>query len=417
MRRFASTCILSFTAVAAAQAADLPSRKAPVLSPAPVATWEGFYAGSLFGFGQARFTSSQSVSGTQTGTGGSMGPVAGYNFQNGAWIYGLEGDLAFNTMHKNVPAITGLVAHEARLLDSAHLRARAGYDLGNLLPYLAAGVTVAQGSVRVGEKGAVKTQTGFNAGAGVDWRVQLPIVGWSVLRAEYVYDRFAKSNYTYDPAQAAIGLRPDAHLIRFGFISRPNDLNWRAPNFDADWSGGYAGVIGGYANANLQTKTASASEKLNADGGLAGVYGGRNFVFGRTVLGFESSTMIASLKGDGKVPGTTDALSARGYYETTVRGRAGYAFGRFLPFFAAGMSTSRSEQTDRVTLAKRTHVTNNAWNIGAGLDYMLTERISTRVEYLHAKSWKDANLDLNGTAMRQSRSSDMVRAGFAWHFH
>ncbi|MEN9708451.1 MAG: hypothetical protein RIQ68_859, partial [Pseudomonadota bacterium] len=105
------------------------------------------------------------------------------------------------------------------------------------------------------------------------------------------------------------------------------------------------------------------------------------------------------------------------YYETSLRGRAGYAFGRFLPFFAAGISNGRSEQMDRTSLSKRVNVSTNAWNVGAGLDYMLTERLSTRVEYLRSTSWKDVDLDLNSTAMRQSRSTNMVRAGLAWHFH
>ena len=416
MRLLVSTCLVSLTAFGAAQAADLPSRKAPILSPAPVASWEGFYAGTLFSVGQARFTASQTVSHTQSASGTNMAALAGYNFKSGAWIYGLEGDLGFNKLSKSSAGVSGsLVAHQAELLDSAHVRARAAYDFGNLLPFVAAGVSYAQGGVRVGEQGAIKAHTGFNAGAGLDWRVELPIIGRSVLRAEYVYDRFGKENYTYDAAQAAIGMRPEAHMFRFGFINVPKDDAWRAPAFDADWSGSYGGFLTGWSQAHVETKTASASKILNADHALGGIYAGRNFAFGRFIIGLDSAAMLTNMKGTGVTPGTSDALSYRNYYETSLRGRAGYSFGRVLPFFAAGLSNGRSEQT-QATLAKRVNVSTKAWNIGAGFDYMLTERLSTRLEYIRSTSWKDVSLDFNG-GMHQSRSTDMVRAGLAWHFH
>ncbi len=413
--------ILSLTCAAlvlggVAHAADLPSRQAAPLSPLPAANWDGFYAGTFVSAGQARFQSSQTGSSTDKASGSNVGMLAGFNFQTGSWVYGVEGDLALNAMRTSTVGTGGLVAHETELLDSAHLRARAGYDLGAFLPYVAAGATYAQGSVRVGEKGAVKTHYGFNLGTGLDWRVQLPIVGWSVLRAEYVYDRLNQSTYAYDTG-SSLRMRPDAHVIRAAFIYAPDDRNWRAPSFDADWAGGYAGFIAGYGHASVQTKTATASESLTADGALGGLYAGRNFVFGRTVLGFESATMLSGLEGSGKTPGTTNTFSYRNHFETTLRGRAGYAMGRFLPFVALGVSNGRSEQTDLPTLAKRARVSTTAWNLGAGLDYMLTERLSSRIEYAHTRSFKDADLDLNAAALRQSRSTDLVRAGLAWHFH
>jgi hypothetical protein len=48
---------------------------------------------------------------------------------------------------------------------------------------------------------------------------------------------------------------------------------------------------------------------------------------------------------------------------------------------------------------------------------MLTERVSARVEYQRKTSFKDADINFNGVTMSQSRSADLLRAGFAWHFH
>jgi outer membrane immunogenic protein len=417
MRLLVSTCFAALAVSGLAQAADLPSRSSPALAPVPAATWEGFYAGTFLSVGQARYEASQTGSRSVSATGSNMGMLAGYNFRNGSWIYGVEGDLGFNKMSKANAGTTGLVAHNAELLDGGHLRARAGYDMGVFLPYAAAGLTYTQGGVRVGDKGAMKTHYGFNVGAGLDWRVQLPVFGWSVLRAEYVYDCLNNGTYNYDPA-ASLKLRPDAHLFRMAFIYAPDNLGWRAPAIDnVDWSGSYAGFLGGYGSAHAQTKTATARTKLTADSALGGIYAGRNFVFGRWVIGFDGAAMLTDMKGTGTVPGTTDTLAYRNYYETSFRGRAGYAMGRFLPYFAAGFSNGRSEQSDRATSSKRVNVSTNAWNFGAGVDYMLTDRLSTRIEYVHSKSWKDVDVDLNGTSMRQSRSTDMVRAGLAWHFH
>lgn len=417
MRLFGSISLAAVLLSGLAHAADLPSRRAPILTPVPVAHWDGFYAGTFLTLGQARFDSYQTAGRSVSDFGSNMGALAGYNFQRGPWVMGLEGDLAFNKMSKRNTGVSGtLAAHDAELLDAVHLRARAGYDMGDFLPYAAAGFSYAQGGVRVGDQGAVKTHLGFNAGAGLDWRVELPILGRSVLRAEYVYDRFSKETYSYDPA-ASLTMRPDAHLFRFGFINVPKDDSWRAPAFDADWSGSYGGVLTGFTNAHVKTKTASASKTLNADSALGGIYAGRNFAFGRWIVGLDSAAMLTGMKGTGVVPGTTDTMSYRSYYETSLRGRVGYSFGRYLPFFAAGISNGRSEQTDRTTLSKRVSVSTNAWNVGAGVDYMLTERLSTRIEYLRSTSWKDVDLDLNSTSMRQSRSTNMVRAGLAWHFH
>ena len=84
---------------------------------------------------------------------------------------------------------------------------------------------------------------------------------------------------------------------------------------------------------------------------------------------------------------------------------------------AAGAAVGRSEQSDAATLSHRDKITTSAWTIGAGVDYMLMEQVSARIEYLHQPSWKNTDVDLNGVPMSQSRSADSVRAGLAWHFH
>jgi outer membrane immunogenic protein len=96
----ASVALLSLSA--AASAADLPSRRAPapVVAAVPVFTWTGFYAGVNAGFG---FNNSNSVvlaDGTvidvidgDDDVNFVGGAQIGFNYQMGAFVVGLEGDL------------------------------------------------------------------------------------------------------------------------------------------------------------------------------------------------------------------------------------------------------------------------------------------------------------------------------------
>lgn len=406
-----------------AMAADLPTRTQPMLAAVPMAGWTGFYAGSFVAGSSTRFEStSQGASLGVSRTGRSTGALAGYAMQSGSYVFGVEGDLSQNYVKAENVGVGALDAHAAQSLHTAHLRGRLGYDMGAFLPFAAGGLTYAETAVSVpasGEtQGANRTSVGWNIGAGVDWKVPLPIIGAAILRAEYLYESLPSRTYNYDSTAAAIGMKSNAHQIRVALISTPKLRDWRAPQADAaDWSGAYAGVLAGYGKDRVRTSTASASSSLEADGGLGGLYAGRNFAFGNLIAGFESATMLASAKGDGTVPGTGDAQSYREYFATDIRGRAGYAFGRFLPFVAAGGAFGRSEQSDAATLAHRAKISSRAWSIGAGVDYMLMDRVSARVEYLRKTSFKDADINFNGVPMSQSRSADVVRAGLAWHFH
>jgi outer membrane immunogenic protein len=88
----ASLVVLSSTAVLAA---DLPAHyaKAPVMA-APVFNWTGCYVG-VHGGGGAMHDSSLDSSGytlNQNGNGGLAGGQAGCNYQDGNWVFGVEGE-------------------------------------------------------------------------------------------------------------------------------------------------------------------------------------------------------------------------------------------------------------------------------------------------------------------------------------
>jgi opacity protein-like surface antigen len=150
---------------------------------------------------------------------------------------------------------------------------------------------------------------------------------------------------------------------------------------------------------------------------IGGIYTGHNWMFGNTMLGYEGATMLANVTGHGPQPGAA-STNYTDFVEGDFRGRAGYAFGRFMPFVAAGVAYGTSEQTDNMTGADKGSVPTVAGTIGVGLDYMASDRIALRAEYLYSHSLmnEDTHLD-NDTCCSQSRDSNSVRLGVAYFFH
>ncbi|HKF71129.1 MAG TPA: outer membrane beta-barrel protein [Stellaceae bacterium] len=121
--------IAAVFSVGAAHAADM----APVYKaapPAPIFSWTGFYIGANVGFGSA--TASADVGAfhaSQDLTGILGGGQIGYNWQAGAWVFGIEGDFQGTDEHKKV---SGAVGNLAVSVDNsvpwfATIRGRIGY--------------------------------------------------------------------------------------------------------------------------------------------------------------------------------------------------------------------------------------------------------------------------------------------------
>ncbi|MFA5581148.1 MAG: porin [Paracoccaceae bacterium] len=133
-----------------------PVVEAPIITPvAPIAVsdWTGFYAGLQYGTGTAEpATLGDPLDDTDFDA---YGVHAGYLHDMGTFVLGAELD------YNNVD-LDGLDFDS----DMIRLRARGGYDIGRVMPYLTAGV--ARLSV---DTGAVSyTETGMTYGIGVDFK-------------------------------------------------------------------------------------------------------------------------------------------------------------------------------------------------------------------------------------------------------
>ena len=98
-QRFLAGCLVvaAFAAPVGAQAADLslaPLYKAPPAQYSPAYNWSGFYLG-LNGGGGWGDLHWQGIGHTNL-SGGQVGGTAGYNWQFGQAVLGLEGDLDWN---------------------------------------------------------------------------------------------------------------------------------------------------------------------------------------------------------------------------------------------------------------------------------------------------------------------------------
>jgi outer membrane immunogenic protein len=186
--------------MAPALAADLPARtytKAPV-AVAPINSWTGFYIGGMGGY------ASEKDDGIK---GGFAGGTVGYNWQQGAVVFGLEADAAWADINQSaagvvfVPGI-GFVAASAttKVQDWGTVRGRIGYAFDQVLIYGTGGYAWADAKLSVTALGATASEShvlnGWTAGAGVE---VLVAPKWSV-KAEYLYRSFTGQNFFNAPS-------------------------------------------------------------------------------------------------------------------------------------------------------------------------------------------------------------------------
>ena len=129
---FCSVAVIALSVPAFA--ADLPSRAAPVLAPAPVFTFAGGYIGFSAGYINKKTTAVEDLAfegtpdASATGSGGVAGVTIGYNFQNGAFVYGIEAD--FSVANTAVEKTVGNDNYLRTQLNSfGTLRARVGFAI------------------------------------------------------------------------------------------------------------------------------------------------------------------------------------------------------------------------------------------------------------------------------------------------
>lgn len=225
-----------------AQAGDMAKRAVvpPQAAVAAAPSFAGFYFGPTLGW---NFASAQ---GDYTGIiippapapmvyypfdlkpdGGSVGGQVGYNWQFGAWVFGLEGDWSwvFSASDRGFdPGGSGRY-DDVTLLWTGHARGRIGYLYNQFLIFFSGGAAFAGTEARhfapsnVGGSLWFDTRvlTGYSLGGGIETFL---LSNW-IFRVEYLHDRFGNEHYDWVAGTRYSNSDLTIDTVRISFVYRP----------------------------------------------------------------------------------------------------------------------------------------------------------------------------------------------------
>lgn len=181
-----------------------------------------------------------------------------------------------------------------------------------------------------------------------------------------------------------------------------------------NWSGFYLGANGGGGWGDSRWQ---GMGRANLSGGMAGGTAGYNWQFGQSVLGLEGDVDWSGLQGSvasAACPGGTCSTSST--WLSTVRGRAGYAFDRFLPYVTGGLAVGDIRAATPGLPGGSS--TNAGWTVGGGIEFALPGNWSAKAEYLHVDLGSfNCGTACGGTPNENvSMRDDVFRAGVNYHF-
>jgi outer membrane immunogenic protein len=255
-KTFAAVGLLALTGLATpAAAADLGARpitKAPVAAPIALYDWSGFYIGGHIGgtsadkdwsidpatvfapLGIALPGGAINV-GSHRAEGFLAGGQAGFNWQTGAWVFGIEGQASWtNADGDDINCFGGVgLTCRTEMNWMATIAGRVGYAFNNLLLYGKGGVAFVDedhsifitGAPGLGAFTAGVTRTGWMAGAGLEWGFT---PNWSA-KIEYNFMDFGTDSVSFAFAGVPIinlDIDQQVHVVKAGINYR---FNWGTP--------------------------------------------------------------------------------------------------------------------------------------------------------------------------------------------
>lgn len=408
----------------------------------PSYSWAGAYIGvqAGHGWGRADYGTTQNSPTFPAVpidmSGGSVGSYAGYNIQFGRLVAGVEADFEQAWLRSQSvlnPADGNIVKSEVDW--SASVRGRVGYAFGNLLPYIAGGVTFAGVNfpfVLPGADASIydnkQIRIGWTAGAGLEYAV----FGNLILRGEYRYTDLGE-HFEVAPFKASIHVSNAAaafHEVRAGLALKFGDAP--PPSVDQAlsfagaspvvWSGLYAGAVASFEQGHsnyVGLAGVTSHVPLNPSGTIPWVYAGYNFQFGRVVLGVEGDIQLSKMSGGGALVDLQGVIhpdfqvTSKLDNAWSARGRLGFAFGSFLPYVTAGVAGADYSHT--ILFSGQQHAFNDRftnWTAGGGLEYALNDHVIFRTEYRYTPYGQVTNR--HSVSNTVDLSVDEVRAGVAF---
>lgn len=174
------------------------------------------------------------------------------------------------------------------------------------------------------------------------------------------------------------------------------------------WTGFYGGVNAGYGFGEY---TGLSSPNFKKPSGFVG--GGQigyNYQINQMVLGVETDLQGTDIHAKNSAAGVAGSKSRLPYFGT-VRARAGVAIDRFLPYLTAGFAYGGSETT--IPGTGKGSATHYGWVVGGGVEYALTNNITTKIEGLYMDL---SDKKIIGGAGKIGSETGIVRAGLNYKF-
>jgi opacity protein-like surface antigen len=180
------------------------------------------------------------------------------------------------------------------------------------------------------------------------------------------------------------------------------------------WAGRYSGLGAGLVYAPINVERGGRTSKgtlgdlhSEAPGSSGFMINGYNFQSGNWVYGIDTETTVHEAKDRFDVGGPNAGL-ADYVISNGVRGRVGYAFGRFLPFVALGVSQLGLAVRSTIADTDGEYKSMIGFQAGIGADYAWNDWLVTRLEYVYSRFGSDG-FRFNGGTSDVSIDSHAIR--------
>jgi outer membrane immunogenic protein len=214
-------------------------------------------------------------------------------------------------------------------------------------------------------------------------------------------------------------------LIAFASPSGAADLGRRAemPRAPApymapyyNWSGFYAGINGGYGwGSSSWDGLGAPTGDFDVSGGVIGGTLGVNYQISQAVFGLEGDLDWSNIRGT-TVTNCPLGCQTRNDWLGTVRGRAGIAFDRFLPYVTGGVAFGNVKAN--MPGFPGGSDTKAGWTLGAGVEFAVAGNVTAKVEYLHVSLGSfDCGVSCSGIAPDNvDFHANLIRGGLNFRF-
>jgi outer membrane immunogenic protein len=171
---------------------------------------------------------------------------------------------------------------------------------------------------------------------------------------------------------------------------------------EQNWSGIYLGVLLGYTFGDADIGGGPSADIDGIDGG---VYAGYNYQIDNFVIGLEGDALLSG------VEGSAGGVNVDQQWSGSLRARAGYSLESFLLYGTGGLALAGFEASSAGANDSNTHM---GWTVGAGVEGMITDNVTARVEYRYT-DYEDKNYGL-GAPTSVDPNTNSIRAGVGVKF-